>query len=82
VIELANTFRPLIRDDPRDSNICLVKKISRKMNSSRSSDSYWGRSQMLEEQPPKVTSAEANVLGQLIDIANVKSTFVDQLKFT
>jgi hypothetical protein len=80
VVELSNAFEPRIESDLRYREIGLIEKVSREMDAPRAGDSYRRRSQVLEEQPPQVTGAEANTLGQGLDIARIERTLRDQFK--
>jgi hypothetical protein len=60
----------------------LVEKVSREVDPPRAGDSYRRRSQVLEEQPPQVTGAEAYSLGECLKIAHIERILRNQFKRT
>lgn len=80
MIELSNAFEARVGRDLRDREIGLIKQVSREVDSPRAGDSYRRPSQVLEEQPPQVTGAEAHPLGECLNIVPIELTFRDQFK--
>jgi hypothetical protein len=80
MIELSNTFEARVGSDLCDREVGLVEQVSREVDAPRAGDSYWGRTQVLEEQPPQVTGAEAYALGECFNIVHIERTIRDQFK--
>ena len=80
MIELSNAFEARVGSDLRDREVGLIEQVSREVDAPRAGDSDWRRSQVLEEQPPQMTGAEAYPLGECFNIVYIERTLRDQFK--
>ena len=80
MIELSNAVEARVGSDLRDREVGLIEQVSREVDPPRAGDSYRRRSQVLDEQPPQMTRAEAYPLGECFNIVPIERTVRNQFE--
>jgi hypothetical protein len=80
MIEVSNASEARVGGDLRNREVGLGEKISREVDPARAGNFCRRRSQVLKEQPPQVTGAEAYPPGECLNIVHIERTLRDQFK--